>query len=314
MDRRRPTEHSRRRIAAYDIRPVAHTRRVPRAVPAEPKPDISAYRIQGAVPLVTPQENLLKPLPVKRHTPRVEKTTHIIQENVKKPVSIGRMRSAHRKSRRRPQLALTALAVVVFLIGVGVSIDGFRKNQEVEAQITRGVVNAEGSADDQLDDTEPTPQAVKSHAVPLDAPRYIIIDAIGVKARIKALDTKASGELEVPKNIFDVGWYQSGNKPGQDGAMLMDGHVSSPRKAGVFKKLPNLRTGDVIKIERGDGRVFQYRVVKTKAFAADKVDMQSTVVPITPGKSGINLITCHGKVKPGTTDFSERFVVYAEEI
>ena len=311
MDRGGRYKAHKRIIAGYDVRPVAHVRRVQRAEPVLQKPDISSYRAKGPGHNVSTVAAPHPKLGVQQQV-SAGLSTHAPQQP---PVAVRARAKRNRRSKPRMQMAFSSLAVLLLLCGVMVSIDGFRKNKAVEAQITRQTAaSANAESDEVLDDTEPTSQAVKNHTVPADAPRYIVIDKIKVKARVKALDTKANGELAVPKNIFDVGWYQSGNKPGQDGAMLMDGHVSSPRKAGVFKKLPQLSAGDSIKVERGDGKIFQYRVVKTKAFPADKVDMQSTVVPVTPGKRGLNLITCHGKVRAGTNDFSERFIVYAEEI
>ncbi len=65
--------------------------------------------------------------------------------------------------------------------------------------------------------------------------------------------------------------------------MLIDGHVSSWTAHGVFYGLHTLVAGDTIQIERGDGTVFNYQVVKTVVYPNNGVDMQSAMTPVTPG-------------------------------
>jgi len=67
-------------------------------------------------------------------------------------------------------------------------------------------------------------------------------------------------------------------------------------------------------VVRGDGTVLNYRVVKTQLYPADNVDMQAAITPVTAGKSGLNLITCAGQVKKGTSEFSKRVIVFAEQM
>jgi sortase (surface protein transpeptidase) len=93
--------------------------------------------------------------------------------------------------------------------------------------------------------------------------------------------------------------------------MLIDGHVSSWTAHGIFYGIKNLIPGDIIKIQRGDGTVFVYNVVRSQVYQSGNVDMTSAMSPVTPGQPGLNLITCTGDVIPGTSEFNERIVVYA---
>ncbi|HEY5441936.1 MAG TPA: class F sortase, partial [Candidatus Saccharimonadales bacterium] len=83
---------------------------------------------------------------------------------------------------------------------------------------------------------------------------------------------------------------------------------------GVFYNIIGLTAGDTMQIVRGDGTVLNYRVVKTQLYPADNVDMQAAITPVTAGKSGLNLITCAGQVKKGTSEFSKRVIVFAEQM
>jgi hypothetical protein len=42
--------------------------------------------------------------------------------------------------------------------------------------------------------------------------------------------------------------------------------------------------------------------------------MQSAVTPIYADKPGLNLITCTGDVIKGTNEFSQRVIVYTEQL
>ena len=161
---------------------------------------------------------------------------------------------------------------------------------------------------------KPTYQSLASYTVPANNPRYIKIPSLGVNARILNVSTDKNGALKTPNNVFDTAWYNQSNLPGEPGAMLIDGHVSSWTSHGVFYGIKKLVGGDSISITRGDGKVFNYSVVSTKIYDVNNVDMKAAVTPIDSTVPGLNLITCGGKVKPGTSEFNERVIVFAKQI
>ena len=73
-------------------------------------------------------------------------------------------------------------------------------------------------------------------------------------------------------------------------------------------------SGDSIQIVKGDGTLINYKVVKVQTYGVNNVDMQSAIKPITPGKPGLNLISCTGSVLKGTVQYNQRIIVYAEQI
>jgi LPXTG-site transpeptidase (sortase) family protein len=158
---------------------------------------------------------------------------------------------------------------------------------------------------------KPTVAAVASYSVPPTYPKYISIPAIGISStRIIRLGLLANGQIATPDNIFDTGWYDGSAKPGQSGAMFIYGHVSSWTADGVFYNLKKLKPGDDITITRGDNQTFTYSVVSTKIYPYTSVDMNAVLSPINPNLPGLNLMTCTGKVIPGTSEFNERLVVF----
>lgn len=210
------------------------------------------------------------------------------------------------------------MAACVFVIGLAVSLQTWLVNNTATRQVTALSKKADtantGDQTSAPSTTKPGNQAFNNYVVAPDLPRYLKIAKLGVNARVMQVGVLADGALGAPANVHDAAWYTGSAKPGQAGATVLDGHVSSWKTPGVFHGLKTLLPGDKLTIVRGDGIVLTYMVVKTKTYEADKVDMQAAITPVTPGKSGLNLITCTGKVKPGTHEFDKRVIVFAEQI
>jgi LPXTG-site transpeptidase (sortase) family protein len=212
-------------------------------------------------------------------------------------------------------MALIGMAGLVFAIGLVASLQGFQTNSQAAAQISALSKKSESQGGTPAPGTTPPNGAsFNSYAVAPDLPRYLQIPKLGVSARVLQVGVDSSGALGTPYNVFDTAWYTGSAKPGQPGAALIDGHVSSWTTHGVFYNLKSLKAGDSVQIVRGDGAILNYRVVKTQVYDADNVDMQAAVTPITAGKAGLNLITCTGRVKPGTSEFNQRIIVFTEQV
>ncbi len=219
------------------------------------------------------------------------------------------------KKRRRIQLnashALSFTAVLLFVIGAGVAFMGWRTNDKVVAQV-RSVTTDQKEDNGKPDESKPSDAAYGSYNVAPDLPRYVRIPKIGVNAMVRRQSVDKKGVLQSPNNVHTAGWYDGSSKPGEGGAVLLDGHVAGPTTQGVFYDLKKLVAGEKIEVQRGDGKVFNYKVVSAESKKADQVDMAKALLPIVPGKSGLNLITCTGKVNGWHYD--ERLVVYAVQI
>ena len=168
--------------------------------------------------------------------------------------------------------------------------------------------------DEELVEVEPTKEEVTEYTVPADRPRYLSVDRLGISnARVLPMGINDAGELSTPNNIFDVGWYYSSGKPGQGGTLLIDGHNGGPHIQGVFKDLPALGEGDIIRVERGDGMVFLYSVVENKTVAlSDSNDYMATAM-MSPmrGHESVTLISCTGEWSQAQSTYLSRQFVRA---
>lgn len=183
--------------------------------------------------------------------------------------------------------------LLVFFVKVATFEDGYYREKEGSERAEAAEV-----VEEQLEETVPTEEQVAEYTVSASRPRYLSIPKLGVvNSRIIAVGVKANGELGTPNNIFDVGWYESSGKPGQGKTIVIDGHNGGPHVHGVFKDLPNLVEGDIIKIERGDGQVFEYKVVDNETIPLSEADeyMRTAFKSPVSGKESVTLISCTGE-------------------
>lgn len=244
--------------------------------------------------------------------PRQGKSQVLQRQSLTKPTAQSASRPRSSKSRLSSQLALRSLAVTLVLAGSFVAYWGWRTNQHVAAQV-QGVQNQHTNTDSGVpSEDKPSDGVYRGYRVAGDLPHYVRIPKLKTAAMVQRMSTNSKGALQAPSNVHYAGWYDGSSKPGEGGAVLLDGHVAGPTQHGVFYDLKKLGAGDLIEVERGDGQTFAYKVVKKQNFPANKVDMTSALLPVIDGKPGLNLITCTGNVKG--MHYDERLIVYAVQV
>ncbi len=209
---------------------------------------------------------------------------------------------------------LVVAAVGLLTVGVGISLSHQHANEVANQhaatlvyEVNYGGNNTAPSA------IKPAARLVANYVVAPALPRYLIIPKLNVNARILSAGVNAQGALETPDNVYDTAWYDQSAQPGQLGAMLINGHISSWTAHGVFYGLGSLQPGDSVDVRSGNGAIFTYKVVKTQIYDADNVDMTTAMASVNTSKPGLNLISCTGDVIPGTSEFNERIIVFATQ-
>jgi len=223
-----------------------------------------------------------------------------------------------------PGIHTIVAAIAILLIGFGgyMTLSSWKTDKIVKTEadaLTQQANQVANSANQTqptvtASTTRPTAAAVANYLVAPALPRYLIIPELGVDARVLSVGVNASGALGTPNNIYDTAWYDESATPGQQGAVLIDGHVAGYNSPGVFGTLQYLQPGDNIQVERGDGTIFNYQVVKTETYPATGVDMKAAMTPIDPGKPGLNLITCTGSIIPDKAQYNERLIIFATQV
>lgn len=186
------------------------------------------------------------------------------------------------------------------------SQDNFKDSEDLVIQ---------GRADVQVD--APAPSEVENYTVSPERPRYLSIASLGInKARVVGLGlVSETNQLDDPDNINDAGWYTDSALPGRatEGKMagLYDGHNTGYNAMGIFYRLGNIKIGDEIIIERGDGEKFTYSVVENNLPLLEDVDMRKMLKPVKTGVEGLNIISCGGDWDPARQTYTHRVTVRA---
>ena len=225
----------------------------------------------------------------------------------------------------RLQLSMFGLAILMLFVGTYMSISAVKYSNISKDQafnltsiangLNKGKAVTKGSSSSPALSTTPiTPSELSSYSVAPDMPRYIMIPKLHVDARVLSVGLTSSGALDTPDNIYDTAWYNQSALPGNPGAMLVVGHVSSWTAHGVFYGIKNLSNGDLIQVQRGDGTIYTYKVVRSQVYSSSNVNMKAAITPIVSSSPGLNLITCTGDVIPGTNTFNERIIVFATQV
>ncbi|MER7132495.1 class F sortase [Streptosporangium saharense] len=138
-------------------------------------------------------------------------------------------------------------------------------------------------------------------------PKRLDIPSLGIEAPLMKLGV-TDGQIDLPP--FDrpdtAGWLKESAVPGDPGSAVILGHVDTKTDPAVFYKLKQMRSGQVIKVVRSDGKVAQYRVdsieqTSKERFPADKVYLQD----------GLRLITCGGTFDWDKHEYRDNVIVYA---
>lgn len=168
-----------------------------------------------------------------------------------------------------------------------------------------------------LDNSKLNEEYIENHQVAPDEPRYMTIERLGInRARVMGIGVSGdNNQLGDPANVHDVGWYTASAKPGQmtqnKPAGLYDGHNTGIYERGVFYRLGDLTTQDLITIERGDGEKLTYQVQEINTVPIADVDMKKMLESAIPDVEGLNIISCSGTWNNELNTYSHRVLVRA---
>ncbi len=153
----------------------------------------------------------------------------------------------------------------------------------------------------------PSPTSVATEGLP----KKVVIKSIDVEADVESVGMDAQGRMDVPKDDFNVAWYNLGFKPGENGSAVIAGHFDS-RTGGpaIFYRLSELQDGETITVEYENGNSFNFKVTDKKEYDFDKVPLEE--VFNSTDKPRLNLITCDGVFNSSSKNYSKRLVVYSE--
>ena len=116
-------------------------------------------------------------------------------------------------------------------------------------------------------ETAPTEKEVSDYHVGNQMPRYLIFG--DQKSRIENIAVE-SNAMSLPDNIHDINWYSNTGKPGQGKVIIMSGIIDGLAQKGAFWGLSEAKKGEIVTIETGDGKKYDYTITDTAKIAREE--------------------------------------------
>ena len=139
-------------------------------------------------------------------------------------------------------------------------------------------------------------------------PAQLTIPAINLDAKVEHVGQLPDGQMDVPKDDRNVGWYQPGAKPGEKGNAVFAGHVDNKTGPSVFFHLGDLEAGDLITVTDENDKAYDFEVQAVASYPRNNAPLEKVFG--TSSKSSLNLITCTGTFDREAGTHEERMVVY----
>ncbi|MEU6996829.1 class F sortase [Nonomuraea sp. NPDC046570] len=141
-------------------------------------------------------------------------------------------------------------------------------------------------------------------------PQSIDIPAIDLEAPLMKLGMTEDGGVELPpyEKPKMAGWYKHSAVPGDKGASVIIGHVDTKTAPAVFYKLKQLRKGQVVKVERSDGKTAEYKVDSVEQVHKDSFPTTRVYI-----EDGLKLVTCGGRFDYAKHEYVDNVIVYASK-
>lgn len=122
-------------------------------------------------------------------------------------------------------------------------------------------------------------------------PVRVVILRAGLSAPVVPVGVRDDGGAEVPADPAQAGWYRFGPAPGDaHGSAVLVGHVDSHTgELGELAALYDVRAGDRVDVQRGDGTTLTYEIVARRIVKKDRMPADTFR---REGEPVLTLITC----------------------
>lgn len=221
------------------------------------------------------------------------------------------------RTTRWPLLAVLAgvVMVVVALVGWSVQDQPTGLPTPVGAGTAVALANQPAPAT-AAGPTPPTPRAPgigtpAPSVAPSSPPVHLQIDGQEIDAPVVPVGVDVAGDVAVPDDIRNLGWYRYGTTPGSTaGSIVVVGHVDSATQGeGAFFTLGAVKVDATITVTTADRGQWHYRVVGKQAYPKTSVPLAELFS--TTGAPRLTLITCGGRFDKADRSYTDNVVVTA---
>jgi LPXTG-site transpeptidase (sortase) family protein len=149
--------------------------------------------------------------------------------------------------------------------------------------------------------------------IQVSAPVELGIAQLGVQAEIVPVGVDQDGQVVIPEDIAQVGWYKFGATPGSgQGSSVLVGHRDGRNYGkGAFYNVGSLNPGDTVTLRNAEDQVVTYRVTGRESTYKEELPMRELFRET--GEEVLTLISCIGAYIPGV-GYDQNVVITAVPI
>jgi Sortase domain len=142
-------------------------------------------------------------------------------------------------------------------------------------------------------------------------PARIRLASLDVDAAVVAVGVDERGEMAVPEDIRETGWYRFGSAPGSAiGSAVVSGHVDDRIQGrGAFYRLVDLAVGDPVVVTTTTGVELDYRVSTVRRIPKAALPVDELFAR--DGPPHLTLVTCGGAFDRASGSYRDNVVVAA---
>ncbi|MEZ4618749.1 MAG: class F sortase [Caldilineaceae bacterium] len=130
-------------------------------------------------------------------------------------------------------------------------------------------------------------------------PVRIKIPVLGVDSAVEPLGERADGSMATPTDPAHVAWYSYGAIPGENGNVVMAGHLDRiDGSPAVFWNLHELQAGDEVIVYDSEQTAYHYAVLEQQSYPYDKAPVDEI--------TGFDLVSRLNVTCRGTWDRNRR--------
>jgi hypothetical protein len=132
----------------------------------------------------------------------------------------------------------------------------------------------------------------------VEPPATVTLGSLGVTLPVQPVGIAADGQMDLPPNPAQVGWYRFGPSPSSaEGAVVLAAHVDSARYGpGPLARVAALVPGSTIVVATGT-RSITYTVIDV--ISVQKTNLDLALVFDRTGPPRLHLVTCGGEYVRG---------------
>ena len=154
--------------------------------------------------------------------------------------------------------------------------------------------------------------ALRSAASQRRTPRPVRVElgSVDIDARIRPVGVSRDGQMQLPRDPRELGWYRFGTSPGAGGGTtVLAGHLDAEGFGlGPLVRLRDVEVADVLTVQVAGGRTRTYEVARIRRF--DRQGLPSGLFSRS-GPERLHLITCGGAYDADNGGYQQNLVVTA---